>query len=385
MRPLIRNWLLALVGIAALGGAAIAQDGAAASGAAAAALPADSMNRPAEPVSVAEPRPDDTNAQRQRSQPGNNAPFWRGVRDSGHRPGSVNNFPAGERGVLIQPFTRYPGMQPTSAGEAWRQIRDDWIIPYGGSLVVIVLLALALYYFAKGPMGGHRPDTGVVIERFTHFQRAAHWSNAAAFVILAVSGLVMAFGKFLLLPLMGGLLFGWLSYALKTLHNFAGPLFAVSLVIIFFAFLRGNAPSRDDVGWFRRGGGMFGKGEPPSHRYNAGEKVVFWLGVLILGGVVVGSGLVMDKLIPGLAYSRDDMQLANIIHAIAALLMVALFLGHIYMGTIGMRGAYRAMKTGYVDTAWAQEHHLLWYEDIKAGKIAVERGAPPAGTEQPAA
>ena len=398
MRRLIRSWLLAVAGMAALGSVAIAQDGNAASGTAAAAVVTPSVPSAttaggrsngavaaAGGVAVVEPQPGDTNAQRGRSQPGNNAPFWRGVHDSGRAPGTVNNLQMGERGVLIQPFTTYPGTRLTNAGEAWREIRDGWIIPYGGSLVVIVVLALALYYFTKGPLGGHEENTGRVIERFTYFERAAHWSNAIAFVILAISGLVMAFGKFLLLPLVGGLLFGWLTYALKTLHNFAGPLFAVSLIIVFFAFLRSNWPGRGDLNWLLKGGGLFSGKEPPSGRFNAGEKIVFWGGVLVLGGIVVASGLVLDKLIPGLVYPRDDMQVAHIVHSIAAMLIVALFLGHIYLGTIGMRGAYRAMTTGYVDEAWAHEHHLLWYEDIKAGKIPAERSSASHRLEQPAA
>ena len=246
---------------------------------------------PAAPAGLLpQPRPDDQCAARA-SQPGNNAPFWRGVHDSGKAPGSVNNLQAGERGVLVQPFVQYPGTRNTNAGEAWRQVRNWWIIPYGGALVLIVVLALALYYWAKGPIGGHEPDTGRMIERFTYFERAAHWSNAIAFCVLAISGLVMAFGKFLILPLTGGLLFGWLTYALKTAHNFAGPLFAVSLVIVFLTFLRSNWPSRDDLRWLLKGGGMFGGDEPPSHRFNAGEKLIFWGGVLVLGIVVVGSGL----------------------------------------------------------------------------------------------
>ena len=179
-----------------------------------------------------EPQPGDTNAQRAKSQPGNNAPFWRGVLGSGTNPG-VTNIRGAEQGVLIQEMVQYPGSRVATAGEAWRQVRNRWIIPYGGSLVVIVLLALALYYFARGPLGGHESNTGRVIQRFTYFERAAHWSNAIAFCVLAISGLVMAFGKFLLLPLIGGALFGWLTYALKTAHNFVGPLFAVSLVIVF--------------------------------------------------------------------------------------------------------------------------------------------------------
>ena len=350
----------------------------------AAASAAMTAGPPAGFVAPAAPTPDDTNAQRGKSQPGNNAPFWRGVRESGVTKG-ISNLPGAEKGVLIQEFVQYPGSRMTNAGEAWRQVRNQWIVPYGGSLVVITLLALALFYFAKGPMGGHVPNTGRVIERFTYFERAAHWSNAIAFSVLAISGLVMAFGKFLLLPLIGGVLFGWLTYALKTAHNFAGPLFAVSLVVVFVTFLRDNFPNRSDLNWLLKGGGLFGGEEPPSARFNAGEKIIFWGGVFVLGFFVISSGLTLDKLIPGLAYSRGDMQIAHMIHAVAAVLMMAMFLGHIYLGTLGMKGAYSAMKTGYVDEGWAREHHALWYEDIQAGKIPAQRTPPPTRPERPAA
>jgi formate dehydrogenase subunit gamma len=332
---------------------------------------------PAGFVAPPEPKPDDSNAQRAKSQPGNNAPFWRAVRESGNVEGTVN-LPGAEKGVLVQRFTQYPGSAVTNAGEAWRQVRNQWILPYGGSLLLIVVAALALFYWRKGPLGGHGADTGRVIERFTPFERAAHWANAIAFVALAVSGVVMAFGKFFLLPVLGGTLFGWLTYALKNLHNFAGPLFAVSLVIVFVTFVRDNIPAAQDLVWLRRAGGLLGGHEVPSHRFNAGEKIVFWGGVLFLGAVVVGSGLMLDKLLPGLDYLRGNMQIAHMIHAVGAVLIMAMFLGHIYIGTIGMKDAYGAMRTGYVDEAWAQEHHELWYDDVRAGKIPAQRSAPPA-------
>jgi formate dehydrogenase subunit gamma len=367
-------------------GTANAQDTTGKSAQPAAVTPAPGPAVAASAAALPEPQPGDTNAQRARSQPGNDAPFWRGVRRSGDAPGSVNNMPGGERGVLIQPFIRYPGTRATNSGEAWREIHNWWIVPYGGALVFIVVLALGLYYWAKGPLGGHEPNTGRVIERFNYFERASHWSNAIAFVILAVSGLVIAFGKYLLLPILGVHLFGWLTWLLKTTHNFVGPLFAVSLVIVFLTFLRSEWPTRADFDWLRRGGGMFGRGgEPPSHRFNAGEKLIFWGGVVALGAIVVVSGFVLDKVVPGLDLTRSDMQLAHIIHSVAAVLIIAMFLAHIYMGTIGMRGAYRAMKTGYVDEGWAREHHRLWYDDIAAGKIPAQRTVPGHGREQPAA
>ena len=136
------------------------------------------------------------------------------------------------------------------------------------------------------------------------------------------------------------------------------------------------------MNWLRKGGGLFGGEEPKSGRFNAGEKIIFWGGVFLLGIVVVGSGLVLDKLIPGLAYLRGDMQVAHMIHAVATVLMMALFLGHIYLGTVGTKDAYQAMKTGQVDEGWAREHHALWLEDIEAGRIPARR-TPPDGRAEP--
>ena len=357
-------------------------------------LAAAQAQAPAVPVAPAasaaaaapEPRPDETNAQRAKSQPGNNAPFWRAVRESGNQAG-YSSLPGAEKGMLIQRTVQYPGARVTNAGEAWRQVRNDWIIPYGGALVLIAILALALLYWRKGPLGAEVIETGRKVERFTPFERSAHWTNAIAFSILGISGLVMAFGKFLLLPVIGGTLFGWLTYALKTAHNFAGPLFAVSLLVVIVTFIRDNFPQRGDLQWLLQGGGMIGHAHPPSNRFNAGEKGIFWLGVFLLGLIAVGSGLVLDKLVPGMDYLRTDMQVAHMIHGSVAIGMIALFLGHIYMGTIGTRGAYQAMRTGQVDEAWAAEHHALWLADIRAGKIPAQRSmetepatSPPTAT-----
>ena len=317
-----------------------------------------------------------TNNERSKVQPGNNAPVWRQVGAGSEGHSSLPKSEAPEAGTLIQPFVQYPGSKLTNAGEAWRQVRNNWIIPYGGALVLIVIGAIALFYWRKGTIKQHAPDTGRKIERFTPFERSAHWANAIAFSILGISGLVMAFGKFFLLPVMGSSLFGWLTYALKNMHNFAGPVFAVSLVVVFFTFVKDNLPRKGDLGWLLKGGGLLSGKEVPSHRFNAGEKVVFWGGVFLLGLVVVGSGLILDKLVPGLIYERSTMQIAHMAHAVAAVLMVAMFLGHIYIGTLGMEGAYKAMKAGYVDEAWAREHHQEWYDDVKNGKIPAQRSMP---------
>jgi len=320
-----------------------------------------------------------TNGERGKVQPGNNAPMWRAVGAGMEGYSSLPKSEAPEAGVLIQPFVQYPGSHLTNGGEAWRQVRNNWIIPYGGSLLLVALGAVAVFYWRKGAIKVHGAPTGVEIERFTPFERSAHWTNAIAFVTLAISGIFMAFGKFFIQPVIGDTLFGWITYVLKNAHNFAGPLFAVSLTVVFFTFLKDNWPSKDDWAWIRHAGGMFGGKETPSHRFNAGEKVVFWGGVFALGLVVVASGFVLDKILPFLVYERSTMQMAHMVHAVATMLMMAMFIGHIYMGTIGMEGAYDAMQTGYVDETWAKEHHGLWHDDIKAGKIPAHRTESDSG------
>jgi len=324
-----------------------------------------------------------TNAERGKVQPGNNAPMWQQVGQGVTGYSSLPLSQAPEAGNLIQKFVQYPGSRLTNAGEAWRQVRNRYLIPYGGALLLIVLGAIALFYWRKGTIELHGTETGRKIERFTPFERSAHWANAIAFTVLAVSGIVMAFGKFFLQPVIGLTLFGWLTYALKNLHNFAGPLFAVSLVIVIVTFVRDNLPRAEDISWLLKGGGLLSGQEVPSHRFNAGEKLLFWGGVFGLGLIVVASGLVLDKLVPGLVYERATMQISHMVHATATVLMMAMFMGHIYMGTIGMRGAYSAMRDGQVDETWAKEHHELWYKDIQAGKIPAQRSQPAAAAVKP--
>ncbi|WP_310566990.1 formate dehydrogenase subunit gamma [Hydrogenophaga sp.] len=386
----LRGWglALALAGGLGLGQAQTAPEAAAPAAAAPAVAGVKSANifEIAPDASTDPNYASQSNAERKQVQPGNNAPMWRDVGKGVTGYSSLPLSQAPEAGNLIQPFVQYPGSRLTNAGEAWREVRNQWLIPYGGSLLFVVLLALAIFYKAKGPLGGHLKDTGRQIERFTPFERAAHWANAGAFVALAVSGIVMAFGKFFILPVIGSTLFGWLTFALKNLHNFVGPLFAVSLLIIVVTFIKDNIANAADFVWLRKLGGMLGEHEVPSHRFNAGEKGLFWWGITIPGIVVVGSGLFLDKLLPGMLYLRGDMQIAHMLHIVCALVMMALIMGHIYMGTVGMKGAYSAMKTGYVDEAWAQEHHELWYDDIKAGKIPAQRSKtePAAPLQTPA-
>jgi formate dehydrogenase subunit gamma len=297
-----------------------------------------------------------------------------------------SSLPYPESGILIQPKAQLPG-QPvaTTAGEAWRRFRNGPMMSIGGWLIIGVLFILAAMYFGKGPIKVHAPPTGRRIQRFTPTERFIHWSTAVTFVLLAISGLCMMFGKFILMPIIGHALFGYLTYALKTIHNFVGPLFTVSVIATFIIFVKDNFPIAADARWLATLGGAIGKGHAPAGRFNAGEKLWFWGGVTLLGLAASASGFVLDKLVPNLEYTRFMMQGANLLHITSTVLMMAFALGHIYLGTIGMEGAYKAMREGYVDDAWAREHHDIWYEEVAAGKVPRVRAPEHDGDTAPAA
>ena len=292
-------------------------------------------------------------AQRQITQPGNNAPFWRDVR-RGENPYQTTQVRGVETNVLVQ-----------SEGQSWRLLRP-WVYSAGGLIIVIALLGLAGFYLWRGSIKLHEQPTGRLIRRFSNLDRLAHWTVAISFVTLGITGVIMTFGKYLL-PVLGHTLFSWLAIVAKNLHNFVAPVFFFALPLLILVFLRDNLPKRYDMQWLKTFGGIFSKSgkEVPSGRFNAGEKALFWAMVCTLSVVLCISGVVM--LFPNFEQGRFTMQTANIVHMVCALLVIAMACFHIYLGTIGMKGAYKAMRTGYVDEAWAKEHHDIWYEEVKAG------------------
>jgi len=315
--------------------------------------------------------------ERQATQPGNNAPVWRDVQSGA--PTATTTVRGREMEVLIQPPARFLGQPfPTTAGEAWRQFRNGPVMFYGGVLLALVLAAIAVLYLAKGPIKLHERPTGRKVPRFNAFERTVHWTTAISFCVLGLTGLIVLFGKHILLPVLGYTVFAWLTQLSKWLHNFIAPLFMVAVLIMIVMWLRDNLPRAYDWQWFRGVYGFFLRGRHiPSGRFNAGEKTWFWFGVIGLSVLVSVSGLIL--LFPNFDQTRATMQDAWAVHVIAALIYIAMSLGHIYMGTIGVEGSYRAMRDGEVDETWAKEHHAIWYDEVKAGRPTAAGGAVPAG------
>ena len=317
-------------------------------------------------------------AQRSVEQPGNNAPVWRDVK-SGAK--NTTTLPQHQGAVLIQSQLRFPGQKAfATAGEAWRNFRNGPLIFYGGWLLILAAALIMAYYLVKGTMKLKHAPTGRLVERFNSLERIAHWSTAISFVILALSGLTILFGKFVLLPVIGYTLFAWLSALAKNLHNFVGPFFILSLLLTIVVFIKDNFWHSSDAQWIAKAGGLLSGDEVPSGRFNFGEKGWFWIGVVLLGVIMSVTGLIM--LFPNFDQMRETMQQSNVIHVIGAVVFIALSFSHIYLGTIGMEGAYQSMRSGYVDEEWAKEHHQLWYEDVKAGKIPAKSTGAAAGAPQ---
>ncbi|HEX3098174.1 MAG TPA: formate dehydrogenase subunit gamma [Usitatibacter sp.] len=265
------------------------------------------------------------------------------------------SLPGRERNVLIQ-----------GAGREWRSLRNGPATQIGGWAIVLVLAAIIVFYLIKGPIRLHGAPTGRLIERFNAVERAAHWTMAASFVTLGLTGIIMFFGKYLILPWLGYTGFSWLTIVSKNLHNFVGPLFIFSIIVGFLIFVKDNFLRSMDWKWMAHFGGMFSGHEMPSGRFNGMEKMWFWGGLTVLGLVMSVTGLILD--FPNWNQAREAMQLSNLVHVTAAVIFIVLSFAHIYMGTIGMEGAYRAMRDGYVDEEWAREHHSIWYEEVKQGK-----------------
>ena len=276
------------------------------------------------------------------------------------------SLPDQKSGIIEQP-----------AGRDWRQFHQVTLKWIGIIAIIGVAAGILIFYLIRGMVRIQAGRSGRVIVRFNAFERFVHWMTASCFVILAISGLNITFGKNLLLPLMSPEAFTTWSQTLKYLHNYLSFPFTIGVVLILLMWIGGNVPNRVDREWLRRGGGIVGDDHPPAYRFNAGQKLIYWI-VVLGGGAVAISGYLL--MFPFYGTGIAGMQLAQIVHGVVAVLFVAAMLGHIYIGTIGMEGAFEAMSEGTVDVNWARQHHSLWLQEEMARTGPNESQPQPRGT-----
>ncbi len=303
------------------------------------------------------------------------------------RPSSVNpTASAVSEEQLLQKFKTIQGLgsipdtksytleQP--AGRDWRHFHEVTLRWVGAVAILGSAAVLVIFYLSRGMVRIDGGRSGRRIVRFNGAERLVHWMTASCFIIQAFSGLNITFGRPLLLPLMSPEAFtAWSEWA-KYAHNYLSFPFTLGVVLIFFMWIAGNIPNRVDVDWFKRGASIIGHGHPPAYRFNGGQKLTYWI-VVLSGSAMAVSGYVL--IFPFYGTSIATMQDAEMVHSVLAMLFIAIMLGHIYIGTIGMEGAFEAMGKGTVDVNWAKEHHSLWLEEEAA------RVRPSPSSQQPTA
>ena len=301
-------------------------------------------------------------------------------------------------GVLIQ-----------DGGMWWQQFRQGPLAHVGGLALLVTIGVLLSFYLIRGRIRVHGGLSGIRILRFSFIERFAHWMLAVSFLLLAFTGLITLFGRDGLIPIVGHETYAALAVGSKWVHNNVSWAFMLALVLVFLFWVFQNLPSRTDLKWLAAGGGFFGDSHPPAKKFNAGQKLIFW-SVIIFGASISASGLSLlfpfeipmfaktfgilndtgapqwlgFGTLPDQMTPQEEMQYAQLWHAIVGFVLMAIVIAHIYIGSLGMQGAFDAMGKGHVDLAWAKEHHSLWVEEMdvqKKRRLAAEDGA---GTATPA-
>lgn len=279
------------------------------------------------------------------------------------------------------------GVLIDTTGDRWREIRRDRLIPWSAWGMLAVLAAIALFYFIAGPLKHPpaKPSDGPKLQRFEEFDRIIHWFMALTFIFLAVTGLLLLLGRFALIPWLGHSAFAAIASASKEGHNLFGPIFVVALLLFFIRFVSKNWYARGDINWLLKGGGMLG-GKDGSHEhpsagfFNAGEKLLFWA-VVAFGTALSVSGLIL--VFQQFGQGRNLMQDMMLLHAIAAVVIIATVFGHIYLATIGVPGTAASMNDGKVDQAWARLHHDRWYAECEQQGLTKAKPDPMAAAAPP--
>jgi formate dehydrogenase subunit gamma len=265
------------------------------------------------------------------------------------------------------------------------------------------LVLLLLFFLIRGRIRIDGDKTGRTVTRFKAIERFGHWLLAGSFILLGITGLISLLGRKFLIPAFGHEAFSVIAVGSKWIHNNVSWAFMIALVMIFVMWVIHNLPDRTDIKWLLQGGGIFSSAHPPAKKFNAGQKLIFW-SVILLGGSISASGLALlfpfelnmfaatfvklnafgvpDLLgmapFPEQLAPHEEMQYAQLWHALVSFALMAIILAHIYIGSVGMEGAYDAMGSGEVDEQWARQHHSIWVDEVKAKEDAAPKSATPA-------
>jgi len=295
-------------------------------------------------------------------------------------PGMVSTVPGSDLwrevrqrdGIIIDGISQVKGVDTgvliNAQGDKWARFRINNPVKYAPIVIIAVVLVILLFYVIRGKVGIEAGLSGRVVLRFTDFERILHWTLAIVFLFLAITGLILLVGRPLLIPLLGKPVFSMLASASKEGHNLFGPIFLVSLLMMLYSFARRNIYEKGDLTWLLKGGGFIGKGHVTGGFFNMGEKSWYWL-VILVGLAISVSGLILVS--PNFGQGRVIMEISHVVHVLGAIILIAVSIGHMYMGSIGTEGSSEAMKSGYVDINWAEAHHDRWAKECHEKDLVV--------------
>ena len=272
--------------------------------------------------------------------------LWRQVRQRDMAIEGTSQIKGVDSDILINP-----------QADRWTNFRVGMLVEYGQIVLVVIAALILLFYSIRGKIKIEGGLSGKMVFRFSDYERVVHWVLAIVFIFLAVTGLILLFGRTLLIPVLGHEVFSLLASSSKEGHNLFGPIFLVSLLLMLFSFVRRNIYARGDLTWLLKGGGMIGKSHVSGGFFNMGEKTWYWI-VILIGLVISASGLILVS--PNFGQGRIIMELSHVVHASTAIILIAVSFGHMYLATAGTEGTKEGMKTGYVDIKWAEAHHDRW-------------------------
>jgi formate dehydrogenase subunit gamma len=283
--------------------------------------------------------------------------LWRDIRQRENVLEGTSQVKGVDTGILIN-----------SQGDRWARFRINELVSYGAIALTAIALVILLFYLIRGKVGVEGGLSGRMVHRFTDYERIVHWTLALVFLLLAITGLILLLGRTFIIPILGQEIFSLFASASKEGHNLFGPIFIVSLLMMLVSFAKRNIYEKGDLTWLLKGGGLIGKSHVTGGFFNMGEKTWYWM-VILVGLLISVTGLILVS--PNFGQGRVIMELSHVIHVGGAVILVAVSLGHMYLGSIGSEASLEGMKTGYVDINWVAAHHDRWEKECHENNLII--------------
>ena len=269
--------------------------------------------------------------------------------------------------MIISNILEYGKENSSTLGPLFTSLQSGSLRMIFLGILLGVPCVFLVHYLIWGPKVFSHAGKKIYI--FSFFKRVVHWVSALAFMVLVPTGVMIVFGKYF-----GG---GTPVEIARHLHGMATIFFLISVIPMFLFWVTEMLPTFDDIKWMFILGGYLSKEkqEIPAGKFNAGQKMWFWLATA--GGVVMiatGAAMFLQDFDYGIAKvfglsQIDLLRAAAIIHSVLALPIIAFFFAHVYMSLFAIKGAIQSMITGYKEEDEVRFLHSSFYKKLKAQNL----------------